>query len=131
MDFFHGHSYYYCHVRIFHQLLVLFWGSIPSDDGSSTIADLIPDTKYNPEERYLRQEKIGQVHDIVNSLPENEKKVICNRFNFAYEQHVPTLRELSSELGVSAETVRQMEMRAVRKIRELAATMRMEELITA
>lgn len=102
-----------------------------SDDGSSTIADLIPDTKYNPEERYLRQEKIGQVHDIVNSLPENEKKVICNRFNFAYEQHVPTLRELSSELGVSAETVRQMEMRAVRKIRELAATMRMEELITA
>lgn len=89
-----------------------------SEDGLSTIADLIPDSKYNPEENFLREEKKTCVHDLVDSLPDKERKVIYYRYNFACDQHVPTLRELSFALGVSAETIRQMEMRAVRKIRD-------------
>ena len=70
------------------------------------------------EENFLREEKKTCVHDLVDSLPDKERKVIYYRYNFACDQHVPTLRELSFALGVSAETIRQMEMRAVRKIRD-------------
>ncbi len=102
-----------------------------SDDGSSTIGDLIPDNKYNPEETFLREEKRSQVMEMVDSLPENEKKVIYCRYNFACDQHVPTLRELSTSMGVSAETVRQIEMRAVKKIRKAADSVFLRDFVTA
>ncbi|MBR4011411.1 MAG: RNA polymerase sigma factor RpoD/SigA, partial [Spirochaetaceae bacterium] len=39
------------------------------------------------------------------------------RFNFDNDEKTKTLRQVGEELGVSAETVRQMEMRAVRHLR--------------
>lgn len=91
-----------------------------SDEGSVTIGDLIPDNKYNPEENFLREEEKNSVKEMVDSLPECEKKVIYGRYNFACDEHTPTLRELSEVLGVSAETVRQIEIRAVKKIKKAA-----------
>lgn len=102
-----------------------------SDDGNSTIGDLIPDNKYNPEENFMREQEKIQVKEMVDSLPANERKVIYYRYNFDCDQHVPTLRELSSTLGVSAETVRQMEMRAVKKIKKAAISLKNRELVTA
>ncbi len=102
-----------------------------SEEGNSTVGDLIPDNKYNPEENFLREVEKNQVKEMVDSLPEKERTVIYYRYNFECEQHVPTLRELSSSLGVSAETVRQMEMRAVKKIKKAAVNLRAKECFTA
>lgn len=102
-----------------------------SEDGNTTIGDLIPDNKYNPEENYLREVEKSQVKEMVDSLPDKERQVIYYRYNFDCDQHVPTLRELSTALGVSAETVRQMEMRAVKKIRKAADSLRVKGYVTA
>lgn len=91
-----------------------------NDDSGSTVGDLIPDSTYNPEEVYLEKEKRSQIRDMVKQLPEKEQAVIYSRYNFDGQQHVPTLRELSDSLGVSAETIRQMELRAVKKMRKSA-----------
>lgn len=92
-----------------------------SEDGNITIADLIVDNNYNPERQYLCLQDKMSVRKMVDSLPDCERKVIYGRYNFANDLHVPTLRELSADLGVSAETVRQMEMRAVRRMKKAAA----------
>ena len=54
---------------------------------------------------------------MVNNLPEMEQKVIQYRYNFDYDVKTKTLRQVGDELGVSAETVRQMEMRAIKHLR--------------
>ena len=74
--------------------------------------------RYNPESNYLIDEEKKSVETMLGSLPEKERIVINERFNFDCNQHVPTLRELSSSLGVSAETVRQMELRALKRLRK-------------
>lgn len=89
-----------------------------SDDNGETIGDLLPDMTYNPESNFLIDEEKKSVESMLCSLPEKERIVINERFNFDCNQHVPTLRELSSSLGVSAETVRQMELRALKRLRK-------------
>ncbi len=102
-----------------------------SEDGRATIADMIPDNKYNPEERLMVEETKSYVRDLVETLPEKERTVIYSRFNFQHGRQIPTLRELSASLDVSAETVRQMEIRAVRKMKKNAFKMKIAELFTA
>ncbi len=98
-----------------------------TDDGSATIADLIADNSYNPEHIFIREQDKKEIKEMVNTLSANERKVIYSRFNFENDLHIPTLRELSSLLGVSAETVRQMEKRAVQKIKKQAFAMNVNQ----
>ena len=53
----------------------------------------------------------------MRDLPTLEQKVVKYRYNFNYDEKVKTLKQVGEELGVSAETVRQMEMRAVKHLR--------------
>jgi RNA polymerase primary sigma factor len=91
------------------------------DEGCETVGDLIPDRTYNPEDIYLKMEARGDVADLLKLLPEKERIVLFNRFNFARNKHIATLRELSESLGVSTETVRQIEMRAVKHLQKVCA----------
>jgi len=94
-----------------------------NDESGSTVGDLLPDTTYNPEEMYLAEERRNEIRKMLKMLPEKEQAVIYSRFNFDGKQRVPTLRELSDSLGVSAETIRQMELRAVKRMRSSADTL--------
>ena len=89
-----------------------------AEDSSATVADLIPDSSFNPEKEFFKRLEEAAVMEVVMNLPEKERIVIYNRFNFDRLPHVPTLRELSVELGVSAETVRQLELRALKRMRK-------------
>ncbi len=88
-----------------------------SDDGTETLGELLPDMTFNPEREYLEKEARIDVADLLKILPEKERIVIFGRYNFARHQRSATLREISESLGVSAETVRQMEMRAVKRLK--------------
>ena len=46
------------------------------------------------------------------------RKVPLVNFDFEGKVHAPTLRELGTSLGVSAETIRQTEIKALKKIRK-------------
>lgn len=88
------------------------------DDGDSELADIIPDTHYTPEGEMMREMDREEVHSMVEELPAMEQKVIFTRFNFANDRKIPTLRQLGDQMGVSAETVRQMEIRAIRRLQK-------------
>ena len=102
-----------------------------SEEHNATVGDLLPDSTYDPERAYILHESKNNVTALLNSLPEKERLVIHYRYNFAHDVHAKTLRELSDDLGVSAETVRQMELRAVRRMQKAVAAHPVEELFVA
>ena len=97
------------------------------DENDVTFGELIPDYTFNPEFSLIKKENVRRVHDLVGSLSEKEQKIIMERYNFHGKTSVPTLREISFALGVSAETVRQIEMRAIRKLKAIAIEQKVYE----
>ncbi|WP_294430640.1 sigma-70 family RNA polymerase sigma factor [uncultured Treponema sp.] len=100
------------------------------DDGSLTIGDLIPDMTYEPERRFFIEIAKSNIKEMVAQLSEKERYVLAGRYNLEGKVHAPTLRELGTSLGVSAETIRQTEIKALSKIRQ-AMTDSQLELCTA
>ncbi len=93
-------------------------GAVGSED-SSTIGDLIPDDTYNPEEIFFEELDKKFIETMLSKLSARERLVVRSRYNLDRSNHSATLRELSQSLGVSAETVRQMEIRAVRRLKKI------------
>ena len=87
------------------------------DESTLTLGDSIPDFSFSPEEEFMREIDKENVNEMINKLPEIEQKVLKYRYNFAHDEKAKTLRQVGEELGVSAETVRQMELRAVRHLK--------------
>ncbi|WP_407425091.1 RNA polymerase sigma factor RpoD/SigA [Treponema sp.] len=89
-----------------------------NNENSGTIGELIPDFTYDPEKNFFKEIARSNIQNLVAQLPEKERFVLSGRYNFTSEVHAPTLRELGSALGVSAETIRQTEIKAIKKIRK-------------
>ena len=88
------------------------------EDGAGTIGELIPDLTYNPERIFFMEIAKSNIKELVANLSDKEQFVIASRYNFEGNVHAPTLREIGSTLGVSAETIRQTEIKALKKIKE-------------
>ena len=97
-----------------------------SDEGTATVGELIPDFTYDPERTFFMEIAKSNIKQLVAELSEKERYVLANRFNFEGRVHAPTLRELGSSLGVSAETVRQTELKALKKIRKAVSEKKLE-----
>ena len=92
-----------------------------SEGTPCSMGELIPDSKFSPEELLLREEERDEIHSMIDSLPGNERLVIWYRFNFENDLRAKTLREVSRIIGVSPEAVRQTELRAVKHLKDAAA----------
>lgn len=90
-------------------------------DGIS-VGELVADTTYAPEDVLIDAETQDDVRRMLSGLPHNEKLVIWYRFNFDGERRRKTFRELGQMIGISPETVRQTEIRALRHLRSCAAS---------
>jgi RNA polymerase primary sigma factor/RNA polymerase sigma factor len=80
-------------------------------------ADQRPDRFSLENAQTMRQQ---QVTRILQSLDEREQKIIISRFGLNYEHEPLTLKEVGSELGVTKERIRQIETRALHKLRVAA-----------
>jgi RNA polymerase primary sigma factor/RNA polymerase sigma factor len=61
-----------------------------------------------------------QVDNILEKLDEREQKIIVSRFGLDYSQEPQTLKEVGAQLGVTKERIRQIEARALNKLRVAA-----------
>ena len=73
--------------------------------------------------QHLRQQQIGR---ILSRLDEREQKIIISRFGLDHRQEPLTLKEVGHEMGVTKERVRQIEARALNKLRQAAQEERIE-----
>ena len=100
------------------------------EDGTVTVGELIPDFTYDPERNFFIEIAKSNIKQLVSELSEKERFVISGRYNFDGLVHAPTLREIGQSLGVSAETIRQTEIKALQKIKK-ALNEKTLELYTA
>jgi RNA polymerase primary sigma factor/RNA polymerase sigma factor len=61
-----------------------------------------------------------QVKSLLRHLDGRERTIIDRRFGLADDRKPPTLKQLGAEIGVTSERVRQLEARAIRKLRKAA-----------
>jgi len=67
-----------------------------------------------------------QVSQILDNLDDREQKIIISRFGLDYNQEPQTLKEVGEQLGVTKERIRQIEARALIKLRQAAQQEKMD-----
>ncbi len=81
------------------------------------------------EEHVVQEVLEKEIYDLLDKLPEKERKVIELRFGLRGNEP-KTLREIGEILGVSRERVRQLETRALRKLRSLAMKRHLKDFLS-
>jgi RNA polymerase primary sigma factor len=64
------------------------------------------------------------VVEILSDLKDAERDIVLKRYNLMQDGTNYTLKAIGNEYGVSAETVRQVELRALRKLKVRSEEMR-------
>ncbi len=93
-----------------------------SGETETTLGDLIPDdTALSPSEAVSRRLLTEEVASAMSALTPREVEVLSLRFGLKDGQG-HTLDEIGEELGFTRERIRQLEMQALRKLRDSNAT---------
>ncbi|MDA1335059.1 MAG: sigma-70 family RNA polymerase sigma factor [bacterium] len=91
---------------------------VGEDDEDSTLGDFIEDDKIlSPAEETSRGILRDHIQEIMNDLLPREQKILALRFGLE-DGIVRTLEEVGKEFGVTRERIRQIEAKAIEKIRQ-------------
>jgi len=91
---------------------------MPIGEEDSTLEDLIPDDKsLSPNDSLLEKDLAHQVNKLLAGLSPREEKILRLRFGIG-EDGESTLEEIGRQFGLSRERIRQIEAKALERLRD-------------
>ena len=99
------------------------------EEDESHLADFLPDdTALAPADAASNQMLKEQVMDVLNSLTMRERKVLELRFGLE-DGRARTLEEVGREFQVTRERIRQIEAKALRKLRHPSRSKKLKDYL--
>src|SRR3989344_3316708 len=86
------------------------------DEEDSHLSDFIPSNALSPDEQATRELLKAHLDEVLDSLSVREKRVLQLRFGLE-DGKQRTLEEVGKEFGVTRERIRQIEAKAIRKLK--------------
>jgi len=100
------------------------------DDEDSYLGDFIPDeTQPSPYDATSIKMLKENVEEVLDSLSEREAKVLKMRFGLERNQRPMTLEEVGREFGVTRERIRQIEAKALRKLKHPSQRKKLQDYL--
>lgn len=102
------------------------------DSDNTALGSLIKDEHSpDPESAVIDAEMIEELHAVMSQLNDREQRVMMYRLKIAEPEPGSSFRdELSQEFQVSRERVRQIEVQAIKKLRQIAQRRKLRELLS-
>lgn len=89
----------------------------PIGDDDAQLLDFVKDEEsVSPEEASMEQNVAGRIATILSTLTPREEAILRKRFGIG-DDKTYTLEELGQEFGITRERIRQIEAKALQKLR--------------
>ncbi len=87
------------------------------DSEDTTILDMIVDPKADsPDEQVFEESLINSLNEVLDTLTDSEKEILCMRYGLnGYEPM--SLQQIGDKFNLSKERIRQIEKKAIRRLR--------------
>lgn len=100
-----------------------------SDDDDTSVGDLIADEEdESPLEKLWREDIGKKVREVLNSLDDREAEIIAMRYGIGFPQ-ARTLEEIGTHFNLTKERIRQIETKALRKLRNPIRSAQLRECL--
>lgn len=86
------------------------------EDGDATLEAFLKSSEESPEAKVDREDMKASIRKLLDILPDREQLIISGRFGLDGDPP-RTLEQLAAEFGITRERVRQLEAKALRRIR--------------
>ena len=98
------------------------------EEKDSTLGDFIPDDEIRPEDQASAELLKAHLGEVLDTLNDREKKVLKLRFGLE-DGRQRTLEEVGKEFGVTRERIRQIEAKALRKLRHPTRSKKLKDYL--
>jgi len=106
------------HIQKIDQDTVSLEAPVGSEDENSTLGEFVKEDKIPSPDQQASLQLLGdQIREIISDLSPKEQKILAMRFGLK-DGITRTLEEVGNEFGVTRERIRQIEAKAVEKIRQ-------------
>lgn len=97
------------------------------DEGESNLGDFVVDDKQETANDILMKElRHDKILEAMETLPPREQRILKMRFGFDMDR-IYTLEEIGNEFGITRERIRQIEAKALKKLRHPSRAIILEE----